>query len=156
MGRNGLAPNVEFRRFLDNFIRWKITRGESNKTIPGVWFVRHRTYENRKTTTFAVMFRLARDLSGLERLNFATLCLEIRDLPTQSVCHGSTFNDRHHSVKCQDLKISTKNSPCELFWDVQYVLHVSKHFAKRGFLLSSRFLNFTEMVCIAESRYKSI
>ena len=77
-----------------------------------------------ETKTFVVILRLTYDLSGLERLNFATLYLEIRDLPT--VCLScfldqciSTFSTGNHSVKLQDLKISRENSPCKLFWDVQ-------------------------------------
>ena len=73
-----------------------------------------------KTIFFAVIFRLTHDLSGLEKLHFTTLCLEIRDLPTARLSYFldqciSTFSAGNHSVKFQDLNISKENSPCKLF-----------------------------------------
>ena len=75
-----------------------------------------------KTIFFALILRLTHDLSGLENLKFATLCLEIPDLPI--VCLScfldqfiSTLSAGNHSVKFQDINISTENSPCKLFWD---------------------------------------
>ena len=52
------------------------------------------------------------DLSGLEKLNFATSCLEMGDLPAvRWSCvldqRTSTFHDGHRSAKCQDLTLST-------------------------------------------------
>jgi len=66
-----------------------------------------------KTKNFAVILCLTHDLSGLEKLNFATLCLDIGDLPTVRLScfldqFLSTFNNRNHSVKFQDLKLSAK------------------------------------------------
>ena len=66
-----------------------------------------------KTKNSAVILRLTHDLSGLETLNFSTLCLEIRDLPTVrlSFCLDqfiSTFSNINHSAKFENLKISTK------------------------------------------------
>ena len=50
---------------------------------------------------------------AVEKLNFATLCLEIGYLPTVRLSCSldqfiSTFNYRNHSVKFEDLKLSTK------------------------------------------------
>ena len=64
-----------------------------------------------------------------EKLNFASLFPEILDLPTFHLScfldrFVSTFSNINHSVEFRDLKISTKNSPCELFWDVQYMISV--------------------------------
>ena len=60
-----------------------------------------------------MILRLTHDLSGLKELNFATLCLEIGDIPTVRLAYFldqfiSTFNARNCSVKFQDLKLSTK------------------------------------------------
>ena len=68
-------------------------------------------------------------ISPLEKSSiFPVYSWKIKIFP-QSVCHGvldqfiSTFNDsdRNHSVKFQDLKLITKNSPHKLFGNVQYV-----------------------------------
>ena len=68
-----------------------------------------------KTIFFSVIIvRSTHDLSRVENLNFATSCLKIRDLPTVRLyCNVfqinlSTFNDKNHYVKFQDLKLSTK------------------------------------------------
>ena len=77
-------------------------------------------HKKSKTKKIAVILRLAHDLSVLEKLNFASLFLEIQDLPTiRFSCFLdqfiSTFSAGNHSVKFQDLKISTEHSPCKLF-----------------------------------------
>ena len=79
-----------------------------------------------KTTCFAVSLCLTHDLS----VNFASLFLEIQDLLTVHVSwlliNLSTLSDRNHSVKFHDLKLSTKNSPCELFGDEQRPIQLSR------------------------------
>ena len=77
-----------------------------------------------KTTIIAVILPFAHDLHiSPKKLNFASLFLEIQDLPTIRLSGFldqviSTFSDRNHSVKFQDLKLVTKTSPCKLFGDV--------------------------------------
>ena len=68
-----------------------------------------------KSTFFVVILRLTHDLSVLEKLNFASLFLEIQDLPTVRLScfldqFISTFSYRNLFVKFQELKLSTKNS----------------------------------------------
>ena len=68
-----------------------------------------------KTKKIAAILCLTHDLLVLEKLNVASLLLEIQDLPA---VHWSCFLDQYiyipifsavnHSVKFQDLKISTK------------------------------------------------
>ena len=76
--------------------------------------------EKSKTKKNPVILRLTRNLSVLEKLNFASLFPEIQDLPTVRLScfldqFISTLSAGNYSVKFQDLEISTENSPCELF-----------------------------------------
>ena len=65
--------------FLDSTKLWGIARGIV-WSICEVWFVRDRTLKI-KTKNLPVILRLTHDLSVLEKLNFASLFLEIQDLP---------------------------------------------------------------------------
>ena len=93
-----------------------LSNGESHEEsfgpIRGVWFVRDHTYLKKiKNKKIAVILCLTHDLSVLEKLNFASLFLEIQDPPTVRLSWFldqfiSTFTAENHSVKFQDLKIS--------------------------------------------------
>ena len=69
---------------------------------------------------FVVILRLTHDLSGQEKLNFASLFLEIQDIPAVRLsCFLEqfipTFGAENHSVKFPDLKISTETLLADYF-----------------------------------------
>ena len=98
--------------FLDSTKQWGIARGITWSYTQSLICL-GSYLKKSKTKTFTVILRLTHDLSVLEKLKFASLFLEIQDLPAVRLScfldqFISTFGAGNHSVKFQDLKISTK------------------------------------------------